>query len=202
MHAQVTVMHAQVTALHESSLKVAVDAATMAAKAEATAAASEKSMQASLKAAADAATVVTKAGAAATSDKSMQATCTKASILTRGAEPQASYFSQSDAVATDALRTNPASSAATRQVATATSAASVSRGILSMRSRVVRAAPRGGLSITPGRGGTPSHAQGTTTSGAGVSNFGTISKRSREEVPEAEVEDDSLVKWLTTSKSP
>ncbi|KAG1856775.1 hypothetical protein F4604DRAFT_1209320 [Suillus subluteus] len=197
MHAQVTVLHAQTTALHESSLKVAADAATMAAKAEAAAAASDKSMQASLKAAADAATVVTKVEAAAASDKSRQATSTKASIPARGTELQASYFSQMGAVATNALRTNPASSAATRQVTNAASAAS--RSVPSLRSRVVRVAPRDVVrdSITRGAAPGPCGAllcpQGVISSAAGVSISGAPSKRSRE-VPGAV--DDSLAKRL------
>jgi hypothetical protein len=144
--------HVQVTALHEASLKAAADAATMVAKAKA-ASSSNKLMRISLKAAVDIATVVTQAEAAATFDKSMQVTSTKASIPARGAEPQSSKFSQSDAVTADALRTNPMC-----QVPTAVSGAH--------RSRVVRVAPRGAVedSITrgaaPGLGDTLPHAHG------------------------------------------
>lgn len=76
-------MHAQVTALHEASLKVAADAATIAAKAETAAAAPDKSMQASLKAAANAATAVTKVEAAAASNKSVQAASTETYLNSR-----------------------------------------------------------------------------------------------------------------------
>ncbi|KAG2031974.1 hypothetical protein BDR03DRAFT_1015612 [Suillus americanus] len=208
LHAKVAALHAETTALHELSLKV-TEAATMAAKAEAAATVSDKSKQASLKAAADAAAVVTKAKVAAASNKSIQATSTKASIPARGAEPRASYFSQSDAVAADALRTIPASSAANRQVTTAPSA--VSCGVPSLRSRVVRVAPRSvvGDYITrraaPDPGGALLRAQDEISSTARASINGAPSKRSREEeVPEAV--DDSLAKRLkpvattTTSK--
>lgn len=163
-------LHAQVTVLHEASLKAAADAATMAAKVEAAAAASDKSMQTSLKAAADAA-------------------------IAHVAKPRAPYFSQSDAVAASVLHTNPANSAATHQVATTASA--VSRGGLRGR---VRVAPRGavGDSITrsaaPGGGGAPPYIQSVTTSGARASTFGSLSKQSREGMPETE--DDSLTKRL------
>jgi hypothetical protein len=158
--------HVQVTALHEASLKAAADAATMVAKVKAASSSSNKLMQISLKAAADIATVVTQAEAAATFDKSMQVTSTKASIPTRGAEPQSSKFLQSGAVTADALRTNPM-----RQVPTAVSGAH--------RSRVVRVAPRGAVedSITrgaaPGLGDTLPHAHGA---GAGASIISAASK--------------------------